>query len=108
VFPSSIPRKQKIELKPGPRPTAASSTQATSAQHDKPTTPTPQPTASQPKAETSKVNESPESEKPPSKIKMAIADVVKAAEQGTLAPPPPDASKIGKLWHQVSTTIPPD
>ncbi|EUC64115.1 LETM1-like protein [Rhizoctonia solani AG-3 Rhs1AP] len=40
-------------------------------------------------------------EKPPSKIKMAIADVVKAAELGALAPPPPDASKLGKLWHQV-------
>ncbi|CAE6416887.1 unnamed protein product [Rhizoctonia solani] len=101
VFPTSIPRKQKIELKPGPRPTAAAGTQATSAQHDKPTAPTPQPTIAQPKAEASKANGSPESEKPPSKIKIAIADVVKAAEQGTLAPPPPDASKIGKLWHQV-------
>ncbi|QRW21601.1 LETM1 and EF-hand domain-containing protein anon-60Da, mitochondrial [Rhizoctonia solani] len=101
VFPTSIPRKQKIELKPGPRPTAVAGAQSASAQHDKPTAPTPQPTAAQPRAEASKANEPSESEKPPSKIKIAIADVVKAAEQGALAPPPPDASKMGKLWHQV-------
>ncbi|CAE6428445.1 unnamed protein product [Rhizoctonia solani] len=101
VFPTSIPRKQKIELKPGPRPTAVAGAQSASAQHDKPTAPTPQPTVAQPRAEASKANEPSESEKPPSKIKIAIADVVKAAEQGALAPPPPDASKMGKLWHQV-------
>ncbi|KAF8756956.1 LETM1-like protein [Rhizoctonia solani] len=77
VFPTSIPRKQKIELKPGPRPTAVAGAQSASAQHDKPTAPTPQPTVAQPRAEASKANEPSESEKPPSKIKIAIADVVK-------------------------------
>ncbi|KAG8715628.1 hypothetical protein FRC11_002180 [Ceratobasidium sp. 423] len=100
VFPAAISRKQKIELKPGPRPTAAAGIQATSGQHDKPTAPMPQPAVTKAKSEASKVDESSELEKPPSKIKIAIADVVKAAEQGTLAPPPPDASKLGKLWHQ--------
>ncbi|CAE7206093.1 unnamed protein product [Rhizoctonia solani] len=101
VLPAPVTRKQRIELKPGPRPTAPAGTQATNAQHDKPTAPVPQPTASKPKPEASKVDGSSELEKPASKIKIAIADVVKAAEQGTLAPPPPDASKLGKLWHQV-------
>ncbi|KAJ1304707.1 hypothetical protein OPQ81_005846 [Rhizoctonia solani] len=100
VFSAPISRKQKIELKPGPRPTAAAGTQATSTQHDKPT-PMPQPMAFKPKSEMGKTDESSELGKPPSKIKIAIADVVKAAEQGALAPPPPDASKMGKLWHQV-------
>ncbi|CAE6416449.1 unnamed protein product [Rhizoctonia solani] len=101
LFPTPASRKQKVELKPGPRPTTAAGTHATSAQHDKPTAPISQPTASKPKSEASKVDEHSELEKPTSKIKIAIADVVKAAEQGALAPPPPDASKVGKLWHQV-------
>ncbi|KAG8756173.1 hypothetical protein FRC12_010664 [Ceratobasidium sp. 428] len=109
VFTSPVSKKTKIELKPGPRPVNAlnhpSDGPRPATAHvgaGKSTAAGPQSVTStvQPKIETTKSDEVP-APSPPSKIKMAIADVVKAAEAGALVPPPKDASKLGKLWHQV-------
>ncbi|KAG9088724.1 hypothetical protein FRC06_001901 [Ceratobasidium sp. 370] len=108
VFASPAPKKPKVELKPGPRPVNSLSPPSDGprlatvhAGTGKPVAAGPQPMTSstQPKVEAAKSDEVPSSP-PPSKIRMAIADVVKAAEAGALTPPPKDASKLGKLWHQ--------
>ncbi|KAG8684254.1 hypothetical protein FRC09_015507 [Ceratobasidium sp. 395] len=110
VFTSPASKKTKIELKPGPRPVNAlnhpSDAPRPATAHagaGKSAAAGPQSATStvQPKIETTKSDEVP-APSPPSKIKMAIADIVKAAEAGALVPPPKDASKLGKLWHQAS------
>ena len=110
VFANANSRKPKpkVDLKPGPRPVnapnatsdapqPASGKTAASAQ---PAVPVTQSTASQSIKSTEKPD--PAAVPKPSMIKMAISDVVKAAELGALAPPPADAGKVGKIWHQVS------
>ncbi|KAG8746965.1 hypothetical protein FRC10_002764 [Ceratobasidium sp. 414] len=110
VFASPASKKPKVELKPGPRPvnspnppsdgprpaTAHAGTAKSAAAGPQPVT-----SSTQPKVEAAKPDKTPSSP-PPSKIKMAISDVVKAAEAGALTPPPKDASRLGKLWHQAS------
>ncbi|QRV79194.1 LETM1 and EF-hand domain-containing protein anon-60Da, mitochondrial [Ceratobasidium sp. AG-Ba] len=111
VFTSAVSKKPKVDLKPSPRPANSSSP---SQDNSRPPAghvgagkaaavgPQPANSSAPPKAEAAKAAKADEatSSAPPSKIKMAIADVVKAAEAGALVPPPKDAGKIAKLWHQ--------
>ncbi|KAG8720780.1 hypothetical protein FRC08_018239 [Ceratobasidium sp. 394] len=108
VFASPASKKPKVELKPGPRPVNSlnplpdgprPATVHAGAGKSAAAGPQPMTSSTQPKVEAAKSDQTP-STPPPSKIKMAIADVVKAAEAGALTPPPKDASKLGKLWHQ--------
>lgn len=113
VFPSPAAKKIKVDLKPSPRPASSSnpspdnlrpSAAAVHVAAGKAAATGPQPVTghAQPKAEATKAAKAEEvtSPAPTSKIKMAISDVVKAAEAGALVPPPKDAGRIAKLWHQ--------
>lgn len=112
IFPNAVSRKPKIDFKPAPRPTSSVS-HAPDGPHssvapERAPVPSTQPpattqTASTPSPSTLGTSQVPG--KPPSKIRIAIADVIKATEQGALAPPPADAGKIGKLWHQVQSSF---
>jgi hypothetical protein len=111
IFPSPISRKPKVDLKPGPRLVNAANhtsdgSHISGSVEKAPVSPQPSAvtqSAGSPNPPTSSTNQV--SGKPPSKIRIAIADVVKATEQGALAPPPADAGKIGKIWHQVGRPI---
>jgi len=88
-LPSVPPRKQKIELRPGPvKPSSANQT-ATSAV----ATPSP---ADAEKDVKNVGDPAPQ----PGIVESARLDYGEASRHGILAPPPADASKIGKLWHQ--------
>ncbi|KAG9083449.1 hypothetical protein FRC06_004527 [Ceratobasidium sp. 370] len=82
-LPSLTPEspKTKVEPKPGPRPATVHAGTGKSVAAG----PQPMAGSTQPKVEAAKSDEV-----PPSKIRMAIADVVKAAEAGALTPPPKD------------------
>jgi len=112
VFTNANSRKPKpkVDLKPGPRPVNALNAgsdvpQPASGVQSGKTATSSQPTASvtQSTSQPSLPEEKPDpaAVPKPSMIKMAISDVVKAAELGALAPPPADAGKVGKIWHQV-------
>lgn len=116
VFANANSRKPKpkVDLKPGPRPVNALNAGSDAPQPASGVQSGKTATSSQPAASVTQSTSQPSlpEEKPdpaavpkPSKIKMAISDVVKAAELGALAPPPADAGKVGKIWHQVSRIL---
>lgn len=83
------PRKPKVELRPAPVKTLPPNQTTTS------TAVTPGP----PEAEKDgKSINDPFSE--PSIVETAKMDYNEASKHGILAPPPADASTIGRLWHQ--------
>ena len=86
---SVTPRKQKIELRPGP--VKASSV-------NQPTTSTA--TAPSPADVEKDVKNASDPVPRPGLVESAKIDYGEASRHGILAPPPADASKIGKLWHQ--------
>lgn len=84
-----LPRKQKIELRPGPVKATSVNQTTTSA------------TAAPSLADVEKgAKASSDSVPQPGITESAKIDYSEASRHGILAPPPPDASKIGKLWHQ--------
>ena len=86
---SISPRKQKIELRPGPAKAPSPSQTTTS------TVTTSHPTDTE--------NDAKNRSGPfprPGIVETAKIDYSEASRHGILAPPPADASKIGRLWHQ--------
>ena len=83
------PRKQKVELRPGPvKP--SSQNRAT----------IPEAVAPNP-ADSEKATRGVNDLVPkPGLIETTKSDYSEASRHGVFAPPPPDASKIGRLWHQ--------
>lgn len=83
------PRKQKIELRPGP---------AKASSVNQPTTST---TTALGLADVGKDAKNAGDPIPqPGLVESAKIDYGEASRHGILAPPPADASKIGRLWHQ--------
>lgn len=83
------PRKQKIELRPGPVKTPPPSQAITSS------------VTNFSPADTAEDTKSVDSPIPGLGIvETAKVDYSEASRHGILAPPPPDASMIGRLWHQ--------
>lgn len=82
-------RKQKIELRPGPLKASPTSQTASSTV----VTSTPADTEKDEKSVSGPVSE-------PGIVETAKVDYSEASRHGILAPPPADASKIGRLWHQ--------
>jgi LETM1 and EF-hand domain-containing protein 1, mitochondrial len=83
------PRKQKIELRPGPLKATPPSQTATSTVANSSLTDAEKDT----KTVNGAVLE-------PGIVETAKIDYSEASKHGILAPPPADASKIGRLWHQ--------
>lgn len=82
-------RKPKIELRPGPlKATSANQTAATTIP------------ASAPADVEKGANAASDPIPQPGVVESAKIDYGEAARHGILAPPPADASKIGRLWHQ--------
>ena len=86
---SAPSRKQKIELRPGPVK-APSTNQPTASTV---TIPGPAEVEKDAKKASGPVPQ-------PGLVESAKIDYGEASRHGILAPPPADASKIGKLWHQ--------
>lgn len=82
-------RKQKIELRPGPVKASCV---------NKPTTSTI--TSPSPADAEKGAKDASDPVPRPSLVELAKMDYGEASRHGILAPPPADASKIGKLWHQ--------
>jgi LETM1 and EF-hand domain-containing protein 1 len=82
-------RKQKVELRPGPVK-ALSVNQTTASAVAAPSS-----------ADVEKGTKNATDPVPrPGLVESAKIDYGEASRHGILAPPPADASKIGKLWHQ--------
>jgi LETM1 and EF-hand domain-containing protein 1 len=107
-LPPAKPRKPKVDLRPGPvKPTSVGPTDST-PRPPKTVAPTeePQPSTSastarepalsgtQPDAQTSPTNHIPDA------IKEAMAHIQRATQEGVLLPPPENASRFGRLYHQ--------
>ncbi|KAF9792967.1 LETM1-like protein-domain-containing protein [Thelephora terrestris] len=86
---SVSPRKHKVELRPGPVKTLPSNHTTTS-------------TAAAPGTPDVGKNEKSVSDPVPEPgiVETVKIDYSEASKHGILAPPPADASKIGRLWHQ--------
>ncbi|CDO72765.1 hypothetical protein BN946_scf184994.g18 [Trametes cinnabarina] len=101
VVPGSSTRKPKVELRPGPvkppKATSESRSPSSSPVSSNSTSSDHSPAASHPSA-----NPSHPSPVNPvhTVIKVAKEDYQEASKHGILAPPPPDASWAGKLYHQ--------
>lgn len=89
--PLPTPRKHKVELRPAPLKPVKSSTDALSAA-SKPPSPTP--------AASSSTLGSSGTSKQESLAEVTKHDLEDASQHGILAPPPADASWVGRLWHQ--------
>ena len=83
------PRKQKIELRPAP---------VKASPQNQTTIPTVKTSGTTDTNKDTKNADGPVPE--PGIVETAKIDYNEASMHGILAPPPPDASKIGKLWHQ--------
>ncbi|KAI9066620.1 hypothetical protein FKP32DRAFT_1589494 [Trametes sanguinea] len=100
VVPSSSTRKPKVELRPGPVKPPKATSDAT-------------PTSASPASSSSSLEEPPATSHPSTSsshsdsanpvhtvIEVAKEDYQEASKHGILAPPPPNASWAGKLFHQ--------
>lgn len=99
------PSKPKVELRPGPIKSGVSNKPSTSAPPTPPPPSAPSPTTSHSvEAGAQKLGEkaekSVEERKEPGLIEITKADYERAIQHGILAPPPADAGRIGKLYHQ--------
>jgi len=83
------PRKQKIELRPGPVKASSAKQNTTSTV----AAPSPGDTEKDAKKASDTVTQ-------PGIVESVKIDYGEASRHGILAPPPADASRIGKLWHQ--------
>ncbi|KAI0321091.1 hypothetical protein OF83DRAFT_1101517 [Amylostereum chailletii] len=93
-LPSS--RKSKVELRPGPvKPSPLTSSIPGASPKPVKVPGTPSGSASETTASNGGTKSS------PSIVEMTKQDMHHARTHGVLAPPPPNAGRIGKLWHQV-------
>lgn len=99
--PSPSARKPKVDLRPGPvKPPKSSPDASPATQSAVPPNPAPEsiPSVSPSKADVSASSSS--SAQKNSVIETAKEDLYDASKHGILAPPPENASWVGKLWHQ--------